>query len=517
MKATRVAVYDRYWASQGGGERHAGMLAAVLAADGGDVELLGHAPVDLGRLSEHLAIDLSGCHYRQLPDRGDDALAVVSAEYDLFVNASYMSRLVPRAPKAVYLCFFPTPPDHDLARWRRWAVRILGPALRGITPSVSYGSGWYPPEGGRRRTWVWSNGDATLSVAPGRARELRVDLGRPGAPGATPVQIAREPGEQLAELVAAPAFSGCRVALPASTGGFELRLRSETFTPGPDDPRTLGVAVSRARVADAREGPRERAALRFPWLLRDPRDVRFLEGYDVVLANSRYTRGWISRLWRRSSDVLYPPVAVTRVRRSPWRAPVVLGLGRFFAPGSGHSKRQLEMVRWWGELAAEPELQGWTLHLVGGCEPRQEPYLAQVRAAAAGLPVEIEANVTRARVEELLGSATVFWSATGFGEDERRTPWASEHFGLTTVEAMAGGCVPVVIDRAGQAEIVREGVDGYRWSAPEELIRRTREVAADDQLRARLSEAAVKRAQQFSDEAFAAGWRRLAAERGLLG
>ena len=48
---------------------------------------------------------------------------------------------------------------------------------------------------------------------------------------------------------------------------------------------------------------------------------------------------------------------------------------------------------------------------------------------------------------------------------------------MTTAEAMAGGCVPVVIDRAGQQEIVREGVDGFRWSTPAELIDKTLLVA----------------------------------------
>ncbi len=69
-----------------------------------------------------------------------------------------------------------------------------------------------------------------------------------------------------------------------------------------------------------------------------------------------------------------------------------------------------------------------------------------------------------------MSTASIFWSATGLGEDEERAPWAQEHFGMTTAEAMAGGCVPVVIDRAGQREIVREGVNGFRWSTPAELI-----------------------------------------------
>jgi glycosyltransferase involved in cell wall biosynthesis len=81
---------------------------------------------------------------------------------------------------------------------------------------------------------------------------------------------------------------------------------------------------------------------------------------------------------------------------------------------------------------------------------------------------------------------------------------------MTTVEAMAGGCVPVVIDRAGQKEIVREGLDGYRWSTPEELIAHTGRLARDEALRARLAATARQRAEQFDEDAFADRWREIA-------
>ena len=95
--------------------------------------------------------------------------------------------------------------------------------------------------------------------------------------------------------------------------------------------------------------------------------------------------------------------------------------------------------------------------VLGGCEESQRPYLETVLAAAAGLPVTITPNAPRAVVERAMSTASIFWSATGLGEDEEAAPWSQEHFGMTTAEAMAGGCVPVVIDRAGQREIVREG------------------------------------------------------------
>jgi len=521
--APRAAVYNRFWHSLGGGERHSGMIAQVLAADGVPVDLIAHTAVDVEELAERLGLDLSGCTLRVVADRGDTELSRLSGEYDLFVNATYMSRLMPRSPHTAYLCFFPTPFDHDLARWRKAAITLTRWYLRPAAGHLfcQFGTGWFPPEGGRRRRWTWTSGDAVLTLDPGPRRLLQADFGRVGGPGPCQLTVTDETGAELARFEVTPEFQRHRIPLPASTEGHELHLRSDTFvptllTPTAGDSRTLGVAVSRMRFLGPL-GTRERVALRFPWLMRDPSDLRFLDSYDVVLANSRYTEGWIERLWRHEADILYPPIDAADIHPRAERRPTILTVGRFFAPGLGHAKRQWEMVRFFGDIVRAGGLAGWTLHVVGGCEESQRPYLERVRQAAEGLPVEIHANAPRALVHELMATSSIFWSATGYGEDERRAPWAQEHFGMTTAEAMAGGCVPVVIDRAGQREIVREGVDGFRWSTPAQLAARTRQLASDQELLEKLSASAIARAQEYSDESFAARWREIATRRGLLG
>jgi glycosyltransferase involved in cell wall biosynthesis len=514
----RAAIYDRYWHSMGGGERHSGMIAEVLSEDGVEVDLIGHSQVDRDELAEHLGLDLSRTRMRTVPDKGDAYVAALSAEYDLFVNATYMSVATPQSAHSAYLCFFPTPFDYDMAQWRRTAVRALGPWLTAYRDrlAIGFGTGWYPPEGRRRRQWTWTNGDGVLQLEPGPARAIQFDLGRPGM--STPAELTVEDDRGvIATLTAQQPFERKVVTLPSSTDGREIRFRSKTEVPGPEDTRTLGVALSRLRLAGTSgRGPRALLASRFPWLLRDLDGKAFLAAYDVVLANSEYTRGWIQRLWQTDADVLYPPIQVDRLHPSAQREKVVLSVGRFFEPGLGHAKRQLEMVRMFGQMIRDHELDGWSMTVLGGCEDSQRPYLETVLAAAAGLPVTITPNAPRPVVERAMSTASIFWSATGLGEDEERAPWSQEHFGMTTAEAMAGGCVPIVIDRAGQREIVRDGEHGFRWSTPAELMAKTARVAADEQLRARLSAAAVRRAQDFSDEAFATRWRTVAATRGLL-
>lgn len=57
---------------------------------------------------------------------------------------------------------------------------------------------------------------------------------------------------------------------------------------------------------------------------------------------------------------------------------------------------------------------------------------------------------------------------------------------MTTVEVMATGYVPPVIDSGGQAEIVRPLVDSYRWRTLPELVALTRALVGDPAPHARI-------------------------------
>jgi glycosyltransferase involved in cell wall biosynthesis len=511
----KVAVYNRFLQSMGGGERHSGMLAQVLADDGHEVDLVGHEDVGKEILADHLGLNLGKVTLRIVPDRGEESVARLSAEYELFVNASYMSRVRAQAARNLYLCYFPTPADHDLAGWQRRLARLFRRYVREGRPGVvGWNLGWFPPDRGRRRTTAWTSGAAGLQLPAGHAQRVVFDLGRPGAPGPAEVTITHE-GAELARLQASPdRFRRHQLALPASEHDREVVFHSDTFVPGGGDDRTLGVGVSRLRLAGAGWEPRRWAGERFPWLLRDPSGLGFLDHYERVLANSEYTRDWVRRLWGVEADVLFPPIRVQELRPGP-KQPRILTVGRFIARGLGHSKKQLELVQAFGDIIRRGGMDGWELQVVGGCEPSQRRYLAEVQRAAEGLPVHVHANAPRSLVEELFATSSTFWVATGLGEDDEKAPWLFEHFGITTVEAMAAGCVPVVIDKAGQREIVRHGTDGYRWTTLGELEALTRKLAVDDVLRERLAAAAVERAGAFSEEAFAARWRQIAARLGL--
>lgn len=100
----RVAVYDLYWSTLGGGEQVDGMLAQVLAEDH-EVTLLGPQRPDADALKRRLGVDVARCDYRRVAD--DAEASTVSADFDLFVNGTYLSTAVNRAVEGWYYVHFP--------------------------------------------------------------------------------------------------------------------------------------------------------------------------------------------------------------------------------------------------------------------------------------------------------------------------------------------------------------------------------------------------------------------------
>lgn len=182
---------------------------------------------------------------------------------------------------------------------------------------------------------------------------------------------------------------------------------------------------------------------------------------------------------------------------------MILVLGRFFDPSFGHSKKQHELLATFRTLHKAGRLPGWRMAIVGGCDPQNRDYALAVKRAARGLPVEVHVNASGAVVERLLGEASLYWHGAGLGEDAERHPERFEHFGISVVEAMAAGAVPIVFGAAGPAEIVHDGIDGVHWSTLGELAERTAELAHDDERRSVLAAAAIARAADFSAEVFA--------------
>ena len=228
-----------------------------------------------------------------------------------------------------------------------------------------------------------------------------------------------------------------------------------------------------------------------------PRD--FLASYQRIVALSGYTKRWTKLRWGYDSEVLSPPV---RLRApGPEKEQLILSVGRFFDEKSGHSKRQLEMVRAFRRMIDEG-LTGWRMVLIGGCTPEDREYAMAVRREAVGAPIEVRISAPGSVLDEHLAKASIYWHATGYGADLDADPDRAEHFGIAPIEAMSAGAVPVVFDAAGPAEVVRAGVDGLLFRSIDELVAHTRRLIDDEPYRRVLADAAIQRSLEYGHDAF---------------
>jgi glycosyltransferase involved in cell wall biosynthesis len=229
---------------------------------------------------------------------------------------------------------------------------------------------------------------------------------------------------------------------------------------------------------------------------------RVLDTYEVITANSYFTFRWVRKLWHRDATVVYS--ACEDMGPPGPKEKTIIHVGRFVAEHRGDYKHQrtlLDAFRGLRDVAT----QGWRLHFAGTLMQDAASRLAveRLERAASGLPVFIHRNTRIDALRELYRKASIYWHATGYGSAAEDHPGWQEHFGITTVEAMSAGAVPVVIDSGGQQETVDHGVNGFRWREVAELQTYTRRLVQDAGLREALSERAVRDSVQFGRSNFA--------------
>ena len=466
----KVGVYNLYWTTFGGGEQMAGAAVDALSTEH-EVDLLGQDHLDLDEARERLGLRLEGVRFRQVAS-DPYAGTLASADYDLFVNHTFRSVSPNLAPLGLYFIMFPHQLEAPRSRrlLQRAGARVASPArlLGGVS---------------QRKGRSVIDGPTVVQVPPG-AHEVRVRL----------------EAEVAEEVVGLAIRAGAHAHRTVIGGSGEITIPLAAGDPGE-------VLVSPLLLADDR-GEAHRLVLAglsvdgvevdvdpraFRQRVVPVRATDFLDTYQRVMANSGYTLGWTQRWWGRGEGVISPPV---RMRPAGVKEPLIVSVGRFFGEGSGHSKRQLELVRAFRAMV-EAGLEGWRLVLIGGCAPKDREYAMAVRREAAGLPVEVRLSAPGAVVDAHLAAASVYWHGAGFGSDLDAHPDRAEHFGIAPIEAMSAGAVPVVFNAGGPASVVTHGVDGLRWDTLEDLAACTRRLIDQPQLMAELSFAAARRAREF--------------------
>ena len=491
----RVGIYDRYWSTLGGGERYASTLAEALK-DYAEVDLIGIEPMDLSVLARRLDVDLKGVRYVRWAPLACASLVPLTRPYDLFINATYGSSMRSQARRSAYLVMFPhelrSRPFASVQRAFRSTVRTLAPW------QMRFIGGHYLPE---PSGVCWTGPDAWLLLSPRAFRDGTATIPLRTTPIKPRILEVTGP---IASWSVGP--SGLTVRVDSRpTRAIEIHIRSEGVVPRDagigDDERLLGICVD----LGGNRGPLARLG-RNAGLTKSGRD--FLDDYDTLLAISEYTQEWTRRRWGSESVLAPPPVDTERFGSAPAaKKRVLLSVGRFFA-ASHHSKKHIEMLGAFREMCDRGLVpQGWEFHLAGRVHretPQHVAYFEEVKRLARGYPIRILEDIPYDDLAKEYREAAIFWHATGWGEDDDLYPERFEHFGITTCEAMSAGCIPVVIDKAGQREIVTDGVNGYTFLTSRELIDKTASLMAGfgSNRTADLTRAAFESAARYGKQTF---------------
>ena len=180
----------------------------------------------------------------------------------------------------------------------------------------------------------------------------------------------------------------------------------------------------------------------------------------LVLTNSEYTRKAISDAFHIDAKILYPPVDVDSFQKiaskSNQREDIILVISRI-APD-----KQIENAIEVARLIRRRGI-GKGMIIAGNLHDYDNHYYQQLRKMIADLGlsdcVSLQTNISFRKLVELMQLAKVYFH-----------PRIDEHFGISIVEAMASGLVPVVSDNGGHTEFVPPKYHFHSLSHAADLI-----------------------------------------------
>ena len=219
---------------------------------------------------------------------------------------------------------------------------------------------------------------------------------------------------------------------------------------------------------------------------------------NKIIVNSKFTKGFIDEEYGVESIVIYPPVDTAKIS-SGKKENLILFVGRFSQ--LEQAKNQHLLVQAFKKFF-DGGAQDWELVLAGGVEVGINSYFNRLQKSVEGYPIKIIKSPDFGQLRALYGRAKLFWSAVGFGVNAAKEPKKAEHFGMTVVEAMAAGVIPIVYDAGGYREIVKHEDNGFLWKTQGQLLKFSKKVINDKAAAKNLALGAKRGAERFSYDKF---------------
>ena len=220
---------------------------------------------------------------------------------------------------------------------------------------------------------------------------------------------------------------------------------------------------------------------------------------NKIICNSMFTKKVVDKEYGVESVVLYPPVA-TDLYKLKRKVNQICYVARFsnLTQNKGHEV----LIKEFKKLVKDKKFTDWKLVFAGGTEVGANIHLKHLKSLAKGSNIEFVESPTVEVLKDVFGKSKVFWSGAGFNEDENKNPEKVEHFGITLVESMSAGCVPVVYNAGGYKEIIDNGKNGFLWQNGKELIAITKQIVGQSGVLTEISKEAVLSSKKYGYEEF---------------
>jgi len=207
-------------------------------------------------------------------------------------------------------------------------------------------------------------------------------------------------------------------------------------------------------------------------------DFRQAQKVDVFVANSQEVQRRIKKFYRRESVVINPPVDLPKLKVQSEK----LKVKEYYLAGG-----RLERAKNFDLIIQACEDLGKRLKIYGGGS--QEDYLKSL----AGAKTEFLGRVSDEEKERLIAGCAAFIVAA-----------TDEDFGITPVEAMAGGKAVIAFKGGGYLETVIEGKTGIFFEEPtKESLKRAIEKFEEWQRQGGFrAEECRRQAEKFSKKKF---------------
>lgn len=230
---------------------------------------------------------------------------------------------------------------------------------------------------------------------------------------------------------------------------------------------------------------------KYPFLkfIAQKTDLNYINKYDYFIPNSNFTKYWLQQKWNIKDNkiqVLYPPVTKIKKTEEKQKDKILI------CSRIEKSKKIDKLIY---AYTKSNFLSKNTKLIIAGSTKNESPeyvkYLQNINPS-----VEFIFNPSREKIEDLYASSFIFWHAKGY---EELDPYQMEHFGITTVESMSAKCIPIVINKGGQTEIVTDEC-GFKWNNLDELIKYTEEIYSGKLDISSMQKNCVERSNLYSKE-----------------